>query len=272
MKRPESSPTPGIDVVESVDYGYRFLWREHAYLMRIAVAPVAIKIICLLVLIGLGWEQNFIRSALVMLPSYLAEGWMLAHLIRLVFYDQRWPFEPTGDQVRDATLLQDRIFGVTGGALFYALIKFLLSGLLAFLAQMQTAVIQTDPALRGEPSEIAIIAAFLILLATLWSFRLIFLYVPASAGIGVRSLILQRRGLLVSIQLMGIWLVSFVPFAMLLLVLTTGLMGGEGSVAVANRFLIVVVQAVCDTLISIVSTMGIALALRKILENQAPSV
>jgi hypothetical protein len=270
MKQPD--PAPGIDVIESVDYGYRFLWREHAYLMRIAVAPVAIKIICLLILVGLGWEQNFIRSALVMLPSYFAEGWMLAHLIRLVFYDQRWPFQPTGDQTRDTMLLQDRIFGVTGGALFYVLIKFLLSGLLAFLARMQAAVIQTDPALRGEPSEIAIIAALLILLATLWSFRLIFLYVPASAGISVRPLILQRRGLLVSIQLMGIWLVSFVPFAMLLLLLTTGLVGEGQSVTMANRLLIVVIQAVCDTLISVVSTMGIAFALRKILENQAPPV
>ena len=109
MNQPE--PKSLIDVVESVDYGYRFLWRERAYLMHIAAAPLAIKAICLLVLIGLGWERDFIRSALVMLPAYFAEGWMLAHLIRLVFYDQRWPFQPTGDKARDQMLLQDRIFG-----------------------------------------------------------------------------------------------------------------------------------------------------------------
>ncbi len=270
MKQPE--PVPLMDVVESVDYGYRFLWREQSYLMRIAAVPLVIKMICLLVLVGIGWERDFIRSALVMLPAYFAEGWMLAHLIRLVFYDQRWPFQPTGDQAQDRMLLQDRIFGVTGGALFYVLIKFFLSGFMAFLAYVQVAVVQTEPITQGEPPPMAVAAAFLILMTTLWAFRFVFLYIPASAGLSVRSLVLHRKSFLISLQMLGMWLISFVPFAMLLLLLTSGLVGSGESVSVANRFLIIIIQSVCDTAIAIVSTMAIASGFRKMLENQAASV
>lgn len=261
-------PEPRIDVVESVDYGYRTLWRERHYLVRLAAVPMVVKFICLCLLIALDWEKNFIRSALVMLPSLFTEGWMLAHLVRLVFYDQRWPFQPTGDKESDMAQLQLRAYGISCGTLFYVLIKFLLSGFLAFVTLFQTPGVEGISSTTSEVPTGVALGAFLFLIFSLWAFRFIYLYIPAAAATGFRLLLEPRRGMQISMQIMGIWLVCFVPFMMLLLFATASIIAPYAdaqSIPFSAQVSASILQVVIDTTIGIVSTAAIAMGLKKLM-------
>ena len=90
-----------FDIIDAAGRGYSKVWEEKTYLYQLAVIPVVIKFVCYLTIQALDWEENFIRQALVMLPSYFADGWMLSHFVRLIFLDQRWPFKPSGDPEKD---------------------------------------------------------------------------------------------------------------------------------------------------------------------------
>lgn len=273
MKQPEPSRPPrSLDVVESVDYGYRLLWRERDYLLRLAAVPLVVKFVCLMALVGLGWERDFIRSALVMLPSFFTEGWMLAHLVRLVFLDQRWPFQPTGNRALDAAMLEDRAYGVTAGALFYVVTKFLLSGALGLINQAQVSTTGNLPVQGEIPPEIAL-AGFVLTVLTLWGFRFIFLYVPASVGASLSVLTQMRQGLRLSLQILGTWLVCLVPFVMILLFLASIIVapyiGGGAELPLFAKGASIILQTIADTVIAIVSTAAIAYGLRKMIENAA---
>lgn len=273
MTQPDlSRPARSLDVIESVDYGYRTLWRERDYLLRLAAVPLAVKFICLMALVGLGWERDFIRSALVMLPSFFTEGWMLAHLVRLVFFDQRWPFQPTGNRERDAAMLEDRAYGITAGALFYVVTKFLLSGFLGLINQAQITTTGNLP-VQGEIPPGVALTGFALLCLTLWGFRFIFLYVPAAAGVSLRVLTQMRQGLRLSLQILGTWLVCLVPFMMILLfaasIIVAPYAGAEGGLPAFVRGASIILQTITDTAVGIVSTAAIAYGLRKMIENAA---
>lgn len=265
-----------LDVVHCVDFGYRFIWAERKYLLRLAAVPLAVKLLCFAALMVLGWEQNFLRMGLVMLPSFFTEGWMLAHVARLVFHNQRWPFRATGDRAQDEVLLLDRAYGVMAGTLFYVVIKFLLSGAMAVIstaqrsAETQLAVaVQT----QTEPSMMMFFGALLFLIITLWGFRFLFLYIPAAAGLPTQMITRSRKSFLMSLQMLGIWLVCFVPFALLTLFIASAFVPADTPAGTplpqGVRVLMVFLQVGIDTAIAIVSTASVAAGLRNMLEKAA---
>ncbi len=268
-----------LDVISSVDFGYRLVWRERRYLLRLAAVPLLVKAICLLILSGLGWEQNYLRMGLVMLPSFFTEGWMLAHVTRLIFFDQRWPFRSSGDRKQDEAVLLDRAYGVMLGTMFYVVIKFLLAGVIALLAAFQV-MAQADLAAMSqqtapaEPSFLAFLAAVSFLVITAWGFRFMFLYIPAAAGITGDIIIRTKQGMLMSLQMMGIWLVSTVPFLLVLGMVGSALLSGtptEGGAPVSLGAAWTLVQTVVSTLMAMVCTAAIAAALRNMIEKPRPS-
>lgn len=263
-----------LDVITSVDFGYRLIWRERRYLLRLAAVPLLVKVICLLVLSAFGWEQNYLRMGLVMLPSFFTEGWMLAHITRLIFFDQRWPFRSSGDRKQDEAFLLDRAYGVMLGTMFYVVIKFLLAGGVALLAAFQV-MAQADlaamsqQAAPAEPSFLAFLAAVSFLVVTAWGFRFVFLYVPAAAGMTSDIILRTRQGMLMSLQMMGIWLVSTVPFLLILGMVGSALFSGapEAGVPAVLAGLWTVVQAMVSTAMAAVCTAAVAAALRNMIEK-----
>ena len=263
-----------LDVISSVDYGYRFIWAERQYLRRLIAVPLAVKLVCFIALAVLGWEQDFIRMALVMLPSFFTEGWMLAHVVRLVFHNQRWPFQSVGDRAQDEALLMDRAYGVMAGTLFYVVTKFLLAGLMAFLNRAQVAA-QSEMAhavqTQSEPSMGMFFLALIFLIGTLWGFRFLFLYIPAAAGLSLKLITRVRQSFMMSMEMLGIWLVCFVPFALLTLLLASMLVPPDlksaEEMTTGARFLLLLLQVGIDTMIAITSTAAVAWGLRNMIEK-----
>lgn len=274
MKQREPSREP-LDVIDCIDFSYRMIWRERHYLLRLAAVPVLVKLICFMTLLLVGWQTDFIRSALVLLPAYFTEGWMLAHLIRLVFYGQRWPFSPSGNPAQDHQLLQDRVYGITAGTLFYVVIKFLLAGFKAILNSAQLATAETLP-IQGEPPPGMALAALLLVFLTLWGFRFVFLYIPVAVGLRPDFLIRHPRGLKVSFQLLGVWLVSVIPVILLLLLVSSALLSSHINagtpVPMLPSIVLVLCQVVFDTLIALISTLAAARGLKKMIEPKLHSV
>lgn len=266
-----------LDVINSVDFGYRLAWAERRYLLQLAAVPLVVRLICLLAVVGLGWEQEYLRRALVMLPSFFTEGWMLAHLVRLIFHGQRWPFRSSGDRALDETLLMDRAYGVMAGTLFYVVIKFLTSGALALILSMQNAA-RTELAVvaqtNADPNPVFFLAALVLMGLTLWGFRFIFLYIPAAAGISGQFIVRTRQGFLLSIQMLGVWMVCSIPFVMMTILFLSVLIPpvpAGADVPLATSMVFVLLEVVSETLIAIVSTAAIAAGLRNMIEKNDAS-
>ncbi|MDB5490951.1 MAG: putative rane protein [Micavibrio sp.] len=206
-----------LDVITSVDFGYRLVWAEREYLARLALVPVAVKLLTLGIVMALDWQQEYLRSAVLMLPSFFAYGWMLSHLSRLVFYGQRWPFRPSGDAVIDGVMLDDRAHGISAGTLYFAVICYLLAGINGILTMSLSDMKVDGPPGPGghEPGGVAGLAALAFLVFFLWSVRLLFLYIPAAAGLSVRPIVRAANGMMLSLQMAGTALVSFVPVALI---------------------------------------------------------
>ena len=79
------------DAADCAVKAYGFVWGERHYLFKLAVFPLFIKLVCLVTVISMGYQFDFIRQSLLMLPSYFADGWVMSHLVRLIYLDQRWP-------------------------------------------------------------------------------------------------------------------------------------------------------------------------------------
>lgn len=263
-----------LDVINSVDFGYRLTWTERRYLTRLAIAPMIIKFICLAAVIQLGWGRQYFAAALVMLPSFFADGWMFSHLSRLVFLDQRWPFRSSGNAGQDSALLNDRAYGVMAGVLFFVLSKFLLSGLVASLsgAQMAAQTQISNGQLHSDPTGITMLAALGLLALTLWGFRFVFLYIPAAAGFGTRILTRSSRSFILSLQMMGVYLVAFVPLALIGLYLAESLLpipDSSGDVKWDVQIAVLLGQVIVDTLVGLISTASIAYGLKMMMIDEA---
>jgi hypothetical protein len=265
-----------FDVIESAGKGYSLVWSERSYLMRLALLPALIKLMCFSAVIAFGWEHAYLRQALVMLPSYFAEGWLLSHLVRFIFFQQRWPFRSTGDKEKDVATLKDRARGITAGTVFYVLIRFLQNGLFAFVREhgepLGAAPMETT---AQEPSLLIFIIALLMLVFTIWAFRFFWLFIPAALNYSVKRFLQGLGGFSTSVYMVGTWLICFVPLVFLLLAITAQLLSMSGADATAVpftvSFVVGIVQVIIDTLVIMVTTAGMAYAVGEMMQDMPAS-
>ncbi len=254
-----------FDITEATVTGYQRLWAERRYLVRLAAVPFLIKTVCLMTVLALGWETDFLRQAIILLPSFFADGWLLAHVVRLVFLDQRWPFRPSGKEEEDMRNMQDRASGIMRGMVMFAVIKFLLAGFTAGLFAFSQAGI--DPAQQEVSIGTAVIAV-MILLAAVWGFRLFWLYIPAAVHWPLHNYMRALGGFTASWPLIGTWLLCYVP-----LFLATGFVASlisallqAGGHEAAVIFVAALLRVVLDTVVAILTTISIAAGLRHMVE------
>lgn len=265
-----------FDVIEVAGKGYTLVWEERRYLARLAIVPVVLKLVCFTVVIALGWQEIYLRQALVMLPSYFVEGWLLSHLVRFIFLGQRWPFRSTGDEEKDRSVLQDRAQGIIGGTVFYVLIRFLQNGLFAFV-RIYGAPPDITPAATSvqEPSMMIFMLAVVMLVITIWAFRFFWLFIPAAVNYPVRQFVRGLGGFSTSIHMIGTWLICFVPLVFVLFIVTAQVLSVSGgdisSVPAVLDFAISIFQVIVDTLVIIITTAGIAYAVGSMLQDMPTS-
>lgn len=246
-----------FDFVDVTIAGYREAWRERHYLVRLAAVPVLVKFICVMATVVLGVSADFIKQALICLPYFFTEGWLLVHVVRLHFCGQRWPFRSSGNAVEDEKILQVRFRAVMAGLLVYVLLCLAESGLMQLvlpLIQVPPDQAATAPAAGG---------LFLLLLAVgmLWAVRLNWLYIPAALNYPMGRYLRDLGGLWISFPMIGVWLMSVVPLSFLARLLTASF-SAPGS---PLEFLFIFVQVAVNSAVVIVTALAMSHALRQAL-------
>lgn len=259
------------DVADCAVKAYGFVWGERHYLFKLAVFPLFIKLVCVVTVISMGYQFDFIRQALLMLPSYFADGWVMSHLVRLIYLDQRWPFRPSGNQERDLASLRDRAGGIMAGTVFFALIEFIKTGFTGVMYVMAPPpgvgpAPVTDVAAQAHIHPAMGFLALALVFFSVWSVRYLWLYIPAAAGFSGRDYLKRVGGLMGSIRLLGVWMMSAIPllfgFFIVMSFLLSPFRDQAGNAEPFIEFIQSILRTVIEMIIMLVTTSGAAFAIK----------
>ncbi len=252
-----------FDIVNTARQAYRITWAEREYLMKLALVPLIIKYIFYAISVHYVEPHNVLRLSLMMLPAYFVEGWLLSHWVRtLIVPHHRWPFQPSGNEGKDLKEIKTRARGIMGGAVAYALINLLIAGFFSFF--MAQIPLDMDP---SEADPAVALSGIMMMVLTFFLFRFVWLYIPLAVNINLRVVLhkLMPKGL--TFNLIGVWLVCFMP-PILALYLLGGILqsvAGEDPLPVMQA-LIMFVRVALDTVKNILVTAGMAYAFIQILD------
>lgn len=245
-----------FDFIETTSAAYRFVWEERKTLLRLAIIPFAVKFICYVGIFIFGYEEQYLRQGLILLPSYFVEGYFLGTVLHLAAVRKLGMKDFSGRDIYAAMLL-------------YALIKVSM----AFIAGLG---METLPELRQgaetEQSPYLFFGALALIIAMIWGFRLIWLYIPVVFGYSMWHYLKALKGFQISFTLIGAWLMCFMPIVLALmlaaqfLALLTGY--SQDNPSDLYRFLLVALQSIMDLLASVLASLAIGFGLLEILDNR----
>lgn len=245
-----------FDLVTAAGNAYIKTWNEREYLFRMAIIPLLVKFTFYAISVFYFGTDNIIRLSLVMLPAYFVEGWLLAHWVRTIVLDHRWPFQPTGNEKHDMKQIQNRGRGIMSSTLAFTLINFLMAGFFAFF--MSYIPLDADP--QTADPKIAMVGILMMAMSFVL-FRFVWLYVPLAVNEPLEQVFQNLKSLRITFSMIGVWLVCFVPAIMVLQVLSAGLsnMAGENPIPLVQG-VIMFLRVFLDTVKDIICTAGMAYA------------
>ena len=235
---------------------------HHSVVGRIALVPLVIKLVSFVLISALDMDEAYLRQGLLLIPSYFADGWLVAQLIRLAIFKETWPAMLSGDRKKDMGLLHMRFRAIMSATIIYVLLKLVLSFLSGVIMQGSTlAQYQSEP--PPEPSSWAFVVGILVIAFTVWAFRFLWLYIPAAMGYPLKDFLKRIAPYRVSIYMIATWFLCFIPLAIIFMmvseVLVSAFPGAEAAQASeAYKYSMVCVQAVLELLITIVSSVAMA--------------
>lgn len=208
-----------FDIVETSGKAYITAWKERKYLLTLVLVPFITKAIFYAIVILLGYEENILRKTLIMLPAYIMEGWMIAHITRLIFFGERWPIKLSGNMEADISYVQSRGRAIFASIILYTLIH-MIWGLLIFTI-IKLFVIENDAVLSNVPEKkedippIAFVISTLMGIGIIWGFKLLFVHLAVSVDISIKSYLERLKGITPSMYFIGACLISYIPFILL---------------------------------------------------------
>jgi hypothetical protein len=260
-----------FDFVDAAAQGYRFTWDKRAVLVQLAIIPFLIKTILFFVIIALDVQDNYLRSGLILLPSYAAEGWLVAQAIRLamMLQPQYFSHRPALNASSESPVAYRRT--LLAAVIIYALIKLFsafLAGMIGTLENMSAAD-QPPVPVQIHPAYGFFIAAA-GLAGMIWAFRYVWLYVPVAMGYSLREFLLKIRHFMLSFYMISLWLLCFIPMVLLLLVVSEVFLGvfpmiSETQHSSGFTYAMVFVQSISEILIAVVSSVAMAYAVQSIM-------
>lgn len=255
-----------FDFIGATIRGYTDVWKHRIALLQLATTPFLIKMGNTAAIQFLGMEEDFLRSGLILIPSYLAEGIFLAYVIRMISAGHKLD----GDIERMRLYRRD----ITAGMITYTLIK-LCSAF--FVAMMLDSYITQNESPIADPNAVPPNAgSFLLALTTLalmiWAFRLIWLYIPIAMGIHPKQFLLKIKSYMTSFYMMGCWIFCFLPFSLAAMFIyeTLGTTFGHtaenpsAAFALARIPFITTLEIISALVVSIAMTYGI----KQMMENK----
>lgn len=263
-----------FDFIESATQGYKFLWYERQAIMQLATIPLVLKVIGFFTIVFFDIEENFLRQGLVLLPSHFAEGWLVAQLIRMAVFGERWPAPLSGDQKKDEALVYSRGRSILSAMVFYVLIKLALSFSTGIMF-MENLVHVPDGA-AAEPSVVTFMVALMVVGFFIWAFRFLWLFIPAALDYSIIGFLKAIRGYNTSVYMIAAWLLCFVPLALLLLgvseMVSSAFPGQGEEPSTAYTYIILVFQALLEMWVAVVSSIAMAYGIQSIYHSDNDTI
>ncbi len=256
-----------FSLIDTAGLGYRRVWQERHYLLKLAVVPFFLHLIGGMLVAINGWQPLYIRQSLVLLPAFFAEGWMLAHFCRLIFLDQRWPFRPSGQAEADISELRHRARGIMGATVFFVLINLLAAGMLAVSTSLSAETVEAGrgPAAGQESSILVLVMAVALMAGLIWSVKLMWIYIPLAIEWPVREYMKVVPGLIGSLRLIMVATVCFLPptflYNLVVAIVAGPYMGG--AMPAILQFLLSLLSTALQILVALLITAGISETLRR---------
>jgi hypothetical protein len=258
-------------ILDSTMEGHRLVLTHWRYILRLVAVPLVLKIICFSLATNLADDRDFILQALIMLPSYLADGWVCAHMLRLVYFNQTWPHRPEGNADKDLAVLQDKARGIMAGTVSFALVKFIMAGYLAITYTLLSAIEQYE---RDAVPTSLFFAAFILPVFAFWAFRLLWIYIPASVNRDIKVFLNTIKGFWYSVPLLSMWLLCFFPLYFLFNIVASVFIDPDvivsGTATMYQNLLLDILRVLMDTGVSILATACIGISLKPHLGFAAP--
>lgn len=258
----------GFDFIEAGVQGYRFFGREYPKILKYATIPIAVKVLAMGFILAIGLEENFLRQGLILLPSYFVEGWLVAYLIQSAVLSQEWP-EQQKSHFTASFDAKDTERLLMGGAVIYTLVKLLIAFFtgLVFEAMNLPGAMEVET----EPDPNVFLSALFLLVFMVWLFRFTWAYVPVCLGYSVRFFVCRTHGFATSFFMLGTWVLVFVPMT-LTFIFTAEILGGlfnaaEGEPTTIYRALLLVAQAILETLLAVVSSVAMTYGILSIFND-----
>lgn len=244
-----------MDFIEHGASAYRFVVQQHRIIYHMALIPFVVKLLGFILITILDINDNYLRQGLILFPSYLLEGWLIAKLIRFAVLGELLTLLP------EETDKKQRLISMKGAMIIYVLIKMVMAFTAGSLMNAQE-IVSTMETQNTDPSAIGFFSAVAAVVFLIWSFRLIWIYIPVALGHSASEFLLRIRAFSSSISMFGTWLICFVPIAILMLMISQLLLsifGGDiDSPSVVFEYTIIVMQAFFELFIAMVSSLAMA--------------
>lgn len=279
-----------FDIMDAAGYGYYRVWKERTYLLKLIAIPILIKFASMVALAVMSEDSSLLRQGLVLLPSDFAKGWVVAQFLRTLLLNERWPtiLNEMPDNTALARLLL-RARGIIAATLTFVLISmagnlmlyFLLGSLPAeTLHQMKQGTVQDlatlDQQTAGQDvslNPLVYIPSVLGLLASLWLFRLLWLYIPFSVLMPFKDYLSAVKGFMSSLRMLVLYFSCMAPAMLVAIVLSRGvhvffaaLLGDDNMLA---QFFTILISVGADFLVTLVTVTAMAWAMRDFLPKAA---
>ncbi|MCD8566797.1 MAG: hypothetical protein LRY36_02625 [Alphaproteobacteria bacterium] len=256
---PDKAMQQQFDFIDTLTASYGFIWRHRRMIALMAFFPLLIKIACLVIVFGLGLEEAYLRQGLLGLPSYFAEGALMAKLVIMA--------GKHGATINPAPPQNSR--PVMAATLYYVLIKLFVAFVggmgMIFIASQQG----ENAATSAEGSPAFLLASIFLMAFTIWAARLAWLYIPLAQGYAVENFLHRVRGMKISFIMIGTWLACYIPLG-LLLIMTAGLFEGllnhtPETPSTLYRFIVIIIQSALELTAILASTLAIGFGIHTIM-------
>ncbi len=263
-----------INIVHSAIMGHKMVWEERKYLLKLALVPILVKLICTFAVYTNDFESVQLRQVLIMLPSYFFEGWMIAQFVRTLLTGEKWPMRISANPSKDQmAFVYSRARGLLAAIICFVLIMMFQSGSAVLLESMQHMTAVDPKTTSGGASMLFLFLGIVLMLATIWAFRLVWLYIPLVILAPIKPVLYHLRGMMTSLYMIGVWVMAVVPVMFVTLMLSGLLMGGasvsEQSAALEGgtmqEFMVIIFHVVGQSIAQIISVASMTYVFKDIL-------
>ncbi len=253
------------DVITAAGYGYTRVWDDRHYLIRLGGVPFFIVSIIQILAITLAADAPLMRQGLLLLPSFFATGWFLVQYTRTLLLGEYWPYRPApqADGDVDVQSLVARARGILSGILTFvvmSMVKFMLFG--GFLAGAEKSY--TTGNMHPEPDPKMFLPALILMIATIYAVRFIWLYIPTSVLVRPGDFLRKIGGFKASFHILTLMMVCMIPPTIITYVVASILLGGVPLLQAASPVLtiIVLLSQFVDMMVWAIATAAMACLMR----------